>query len=115
MNRRIARFNSRITIQKNSTITDKYLNHTSAWVDYYSCSAYAGTYQHDKESSGEATTLPERTVNFDVRYCSELKDVKSNEYRVIFNGDIYDIIAVDMMNYQRQTITLQCKYQEASK
>lgn len=115
MNRRIARFNTRIMIQKNTTVTDKYKNHKSGWADYFSCSAYAGTYQHDKEEAGEATTYPERTINFDVRYCSELKNIKSNEYRVIFDGDVYDIIAVDMMNYQRKTITLQCKYQEASK
>lgn len=115
MNRRIARFNCRIMIQKHTTVTDKYLNHKSAWVDYYSCSAYAGTYQSDKESSGDVTTKSEQTISFDVRYCSELKGVKSNKYRVVFNGDVYDIVAVDMMNYQRQTITLRCEYQEASK
>ena len=115
MRRKISRFNKRITIQKHGTVTDKYLNHKSAWVDYYSCNAYAGTYQHDKEEQGEATTKPEQTVNFEVRYCSEVQNLISNEYRVIFKGDVYDIVAVDMMNYQGETIIIQCKLQEAGK
>ena len=27
----------RITIQKNTTVVDKYGNHTSAWTDYFRC------------------------------------------------------------------------------
>lgn len=115
MKRKIARFNKRITIQKNTIVTDKYKNHTNAWVDYYKCSTYASTYEHDKEEQGEATIKREQTINFEVRYCSEVQGLTSDKYRVIFNGDIYDIVAVDMMNYQAETIIIQCKFQEASK
>ena len=113
MNRDIARFNQRIVIQKNTTGTDRYLNHTNAWTDYYACWAYAGTYEHDKEDQGAATTSPEQTIIFEVRYCSELRGLTSDGYRVLFNGAIYDILAVDWMNYQNQTIRLQTKYRKA--
>ena len=113
MNRDIARFNRRITIQKNTVGADRFLNHTNVWTDYFTCWAYAGTYEHDKEEHGEATTKPEQTVIFEVRYCSELQSLTSDDFRILFNGAIYDIIAVDWMNYQGQTIRLQTKYRKA--
>lgn len=109
MNRKVARFNKRITIQKNTVTTDKHLNHVNTWTDYFSCWAYAGTYQYDKEEQGEAQFIPDQSINFEVRYCSELKDLTSDGYRVIFNGVIYDIIAIDAMNYQDQTIRIRSK------
>ena len=33
----IAGLRTRITIQKNETVVDKYGNHKSAWVDYFKC------------------------------------------------------------------------------
>jgi SPP1 family predicted phage head-tail adaptor len=113
MNRKVARFNKRITIQKNTVTTDKHLNHVNTWTDYFSCWAYAGTYQFDKEEQGEAQTIPEESVNFEVRYCSELKALTSDGFRVLFNGSIYDIIAVDEMNYQNQSVRIRCKWQKA--
>ena len=112
MNRDIARFNRRIVIQKNHVGEDKYLNHTNAWKDYFTCWAYAGTYEHDQEEQSEANTRPEQTVIFEVRYCSELQALTSDGFRILFNGAIYDIIAVDWMNYQGQTIRLQTKYRK---
>lgn len=109
MNRKVARFNKRITIQKNAITADKYLNRVNGWTDYFTCWAYAGTYQYDKEGQGEAQFIPEQSINFEVRYCSELKDLTSDGYRVIFNGVIYDIIAIDAMNYQDQTIRIRSK------
>ncbi len=115
MKRKIARFNKRITIQKNTTVVDKYKNHTPAWVDYYKCSAYASTYNHDQEAQSAGVTKQEQTINFEVRYCSELRDLTSDDYRVVFNGCIYDIIAIDMMNYQSETIIIQSKLREVVK
>ena len=111
MERKIARFNERIAIQKNEVVTDKYGNHKNTWTDYYSCFAYASTYQYDKENEA-ATTTEERTINFEVRYCTELKDLDSTHYRVAFRGDSYDIQTVDFMNYQKKTIRIVCKLQQ---
>lgn len=108
MERKIARFNERITIQKNTVVTDRIGNHTNAWADWFSCFAYASTYQYDKEEAA-ATTRQEQTINFEVRYCTELKDLDSTHYRVSFHGQPYDIESVDMMNYQRKTIRIVCK------
>ena len=111
MDRKIARFNERIAIQKHTVVTDKYGNHKNVWTDYYTCFTYASTYQYDKENEA-ATTTEERTINFEVRYCGELKDLDSTHFRVAFHGDRYDIQTVDFMNYQKKTIRIVCKLQK---
>lgn len=107
MERPIARFNEKITVQRNSVVTDKYGNHTNAWEDHFTCHTYASTYT--KEEDGDAVISDERSINFEVRYCSELADINSTNYRVIFHGDAYNIASVDMMNYQKKTIRLLCR------
>ena len=107
MERQIARFNERITVQKNSVTVDKYRNHVNTWTDYFSCAAYVSTYQREERES--AVTTEERSVTFEVRYCSELAGITSTGYRVLFHGDSYNIESVDMMNYQRKIIRLKCE------
>ena len=111
MERKIARFNERISIQKNTVTVDKYGNHKNAWTDYFTCYTYASTYQYDKERE-TAVTSEEQTINFEVRYCTELADLDSTHYRIAFHGDAYDIQSVDFMNYQRKTIRIVCKLQK---
>ena len=109
--RPIARYNERITIRKNKIVTDKYRNESCVWMDYYSCFAYASTYQFDQESESE-TTQNERTITFEVRCCPELNNLDSISFRVLFGNDFYDIISVDMMNYQKRKIQIRCKLEK---
>ena len=104
---RIAKLNSRITIQKNAVTIDEYRNHTNTWADYFSCAAYADTYAADED--GNEVKTEERSITFHVRYCPELACVTSTGYRIVFNGEMYNIISVDMMNYQRREIRLSCR------
>lgn len=103
----IARMNEHITIEKNTTVTDKVGNHINTWEEYFSCFAYVSTYEAE-EKENEVTT-EERTIAFNVRYCSELKILSSTGFRVRFHGEIYNIASVDMMNYQRKEIKLLCR------
>ena len=108
MDHEIARFNERITFQKNSVVIDKYNNHRNEWMDYFSCHTYASTYLQDREEAG-TVTREDQTITFEVRYCSELKELDSIHFRVLFHDDVYNIQNVDMMNYQRKTIKVRCK------
>ena len=92
----IEKMNERITIQQNAVIVDKYGNHKNGWTEY----------DREKES---VITEAEQTVIFEVRYCSELKNLDSTHYRILFHGDSYNIQSVDMMNYQRKTIRIRCQ------
>ena len=103
---RIARKNSRITFQKNAIIVDKYKNHINTWYDYFTCFAYANTYT--AQETGDEVTYEERSINFETRYCPELAMVTSTNYRVLFNGEVYNILSVDPVNYQNKTIKFLC-------
>ena len=104
---RIARKNVHITFQKNSVVVDEYRNHLREWSDYFSCYAYASTYA--AQESGNEVITEERSITFHVRYCPELAHVTSTGYRIIFNGESYDIESVDMMNYQGEEIRFKCR------
>ncbi len=103
----IERLNERIMIQRNTVSMDQYANRVAAWSDYYSCACYADTFV--KEESGEVVPTEERTIVFEVRFCSELQGITSTEYRVLFHGEAYGIVSADMMNWQRKTIRLHCR------
>ena len=103
----IARMNSRITFQKNTITADKYRNRIPVWSDYFTCSAYANTFAADE--TGNEVTSEEHTVTFHVRYCPELAVVTSTGYRIAFNGEYYNIVSVDMMNYQCREIRFKCR------
>ena len=107
MDHEIAQFNERLTFQKNVTTVDKYQNHINTWLDYFSCYTYASTYQYDRED-GNTVIREDQTITFEVRYCSELKDLDSVHFRVMFHGNVYNIQNVDMMNYQRRNIKVRC-------
>lgn len=111
MDHEIARFNERITFQKNTVTVDRYKNHVNEWTDYYSCYSYASTYQYDREEK-QVVIREDRTINFEVRWCSELKGLDSTHYRVLFHGAVYNIVNVDMMNFQRKTIRVRCEREE---
>lgn len=98
--------NERITVEKNTTVMDAVGNHKNEWTEYFSCACYTSTYSA-QEKNGEVTT-EERTIAFNVRYCSELNNLSSTGFRVRFHGEIYNIASVDMMNYQRKEIKLLC-------
>ena len=104
---RIARKNVRVTFQKSETVVDKYQNHINTWRDYFFCFAYANTYS--AEESGDEVTYENRSITFETRYCPELSGITSTGYRILFNSEAYNIISIDMMNYQNESIKFTCR------
>lgn len=103
----IAKLNERITVEKNTVVTDSIGNHKNTWAPYFSCYAYASTYQ--TEEAEDATASEERVVTFTVRWCSEAARITSTGYRVKFRGEAYDIESVDLMNYGKKEIRMKCR------
>lgn len=103
----IDKLNERITIQQSKHMTDKVGNHRNAWVDYYTCFAYASTYEAAEED-GEVTA-EQKSVVFTVRWCSEVNKLTSTGFRVLFRGELYDITSVDPMNYNKKITKLHCR------
>ncbi len=104
---RIARKNVRITFQKNSIYSDRYKNRLQQWSDSFTCSAYANTYAMHED--GDPVLSEEQSVRFECRWCPELDAVTSTEYRILFDGEHYNILSVDAMNYQKRSISFTCR------
>ena len=104
---RIARKNERITFQRNETYSDKYKNRLQRWTDYFTCSAYANTYT--AQENGDKVTSEERSVSFETRWCPELAVVTSTGFRILFHEETYNILSVDPMNYQKESIRFMCR------
>ena len=103
----IAERSERIIIQKNEVQVDEYENHTSSWSDFFSAWAYASTYIANEEE--KVTVSDERRITFSLRWCSELEGIDSTRYRVLFHGEPYNILSVDLMNYGKKEIRLSCR------
>lgn len=103
----IARKNARIAFQRRTVTVDRYQNHGSSWEDYFTCFAYASTYAADE--SGNEVKTEERRITFETRYCPELAEVTSTNYRVVFEGEQYNIESVDPMNYQKKALRFTCR------
>lgn len=104
----IAAMNVRVTFQKNETVTDKYGNHKNAWTDYYSCYATIGG-ETGQEQAVVGETVENTDMNVTVRYCSETAVITSTKYRILFGDDIYDILAVDHLNFKKNALKFKCR------
>ena len=103
----IEKLNERITIEKSTVVTDKVGNHRNTWEEYFTCFAYASTYQA-QEDEGEVTA-EQKSVVFTVRWCSETRGLTSTGYRIRFREQLYNIESVDPMNYQKKILKIHCR------
>ena len=85
-----ALLNVTITFQKNEVVVDGIGNHKNQWSDYYSCHATVSG-ESGSEKNVAANTLYDSDLAFTVRYCKALKDADSTKFRVVFNGELYNI------------------------
>ena len=108
----ISLLNTTITVQKSTVITDAIGNHTTAWTDYYSCHATIGG-ENSSSKGGEDTeawtVVDHSGIDFTVRYCSAVSALNITEYRVLYAGELYDIIGIDHMNNKRKCVKLRCR------
>ena len=106
-----AALRSKVTFQKNKAVTDKYGNHKNVWTDYYTCSATIGG--EGMASSGEeqeaGMTVEDVSMTVTVRYCRKAVDIMSTGCRVLFRGEVYDIVNVDHMNFKRKCLKFTCR------
>lgn len=104
----IAAMNVRVAFQKNETVTDKYGNHKNTWTDYFTCYATIGG-ETGQEQAVVGETVENTDMNVTVRYCTETAAVISTKYRILFGDDIYDILAVDHLNYKKNALKFKCR------
>ncbi len=104
----VALLNCRITIQENAVIIDSIGNHKNGWQDYFFCYATINS-ESGSEVNTAGETLESDRLAMTIRYCSETAAIESTKHRVLFNGDIYNITAVDHMNYKKKSLKIWCQ------
>ena len=104
----IALMNTRITFQKNAVTVDAIGNHKTGWADYFSCAAtISGESGSEAQAAGQ--TVDNGRCAFTVRWCSETVAVTENEYRVLWNGELYNITSIDHQNNKRKSLKFWCE------
>lgn len=81
----LGEWKERITIQKSSLGNDKAGNHVLAWEDHFSCSAFVNSLS-GKEYWEAAQINAQKDMYFIIRYCSEVADMDTEHYRILFRG-----------------------------
>lgn len=103
----IGLLNLRIQIQKNAVISDAIGNRKNTWTDYFSCYATIGG-ESGTEIYRAGEILESADLTFTVRYSSETAAVTPSEYRIVYGGELYNIIAVDHQNNKRKSLKFRC-------
>jgi len=104
----VALLNVRISMQKNTVVVDAIGNHKNKWLDWYSCYATVSG-EGGKESTDAGLVVDDSKMDFTIRWCKRASEITSTGYRVEFNGELYDILAVDHMNFKRKSVKLSCQ------
>jgi len=105
---KISLLNEKIMIQKSVVQSDSIGNRKNIWQDYYSCYATIGG-EGGRENAEAGQTVDGATVTFSVRYCNQLVDIMSTGFRIMFRGEIYNILSVDHMNYKKKSLKFRCE------
>ena len=110
----IALLNVKVTFQKNSVVSDSIGNRKNVWEDYYTCHAtVSGESGQERAAAGltmaEALTVAEADIAFTVRFCKRASEVTADGFRILFGGEIYNIVAVDHMNYKKKALKFRCE------
>lgn len=107
----IAALNVKIMFQKNETVVDTIGNHQNQWSDFYSC--YATLSDSEGKSSAETAVagqlLDQSDISFTVRFCKRTLAVTSTGYRILWNGDIYNILKIDHLNFKKRALKFRCE------
>lgn len=100
--------NVRIFITKNEVVTDAIGNHKNVWKEYYTCYATVSA-EAGKEETSAGLVVDNSKVDFTIRWCRKAAEIEADKFRVEFNGELYNILAVNHMNYRKKCIKLSCE------
>lgn len=107
----IALMNEKVLFQKNRIVPDSIGNHKNEWEDYYCCFATISGegYSSSKEKETAGQTVEDTAMAVTVRYCRKTGKITSDEFRILFHGEIYNIFNVDHFNYKKKCLKFSCR------
>ena len=61
------------------------------------------------EKAVAGTTVEDADISFTVRFCRAAEAVSSSGFRIVFREELYDILAVDHLNYKKKALKFRCR------
>ena len=104
----ISMLNRKVTFQKNALVTDEIGNHLNEWADHYSCMASVSD-ESGREERDAGMKIPESEMSVTVRYCGKTSVMNTDDYRIVMDGDIYDIQSIDHLRYRKKALRFRCR------
>lgn len=105
----LGRLNKRITFEKSVTESDEYGNRKPTWEKHFECWAtVTASGRRSEENEQTALTTIEDYIDVTVRWSSETKAVNPKEYRILIDGDIYDIMSCNNAGYAKKMRIFTC-------
>ena len=104
----IALLNVKVAIQKNTVTVDVVGNHKNEWADVYVCHATVSS-ESPSESTSAGTVVDDSKMDFTVRWCRTISEMDADGYRVMYGGEIYNILGIDHMNFKKKLVKLKCQ------
>ncbi len=89
----IGKLNQRITILEHNTKVDNIGNHKAQWEELFSCWAKVSV-KSSAEQMNTGVTKEIQSVSFIVRQSSYLCSLNSTTHRILFRGQVFDIVSV---------------------
>ena len=54
-------------------------------------------------------TVADFDIAFTIRFCKRAAEVTADGFRILFQGEVYNIVAVDHMNYTKKVLKFRCE------
>lgn len=101
--------NCRIIIQERAGLTQTANGlQEEAWHDHYLCWAYVNQLSGAEFWAAHAVQAQD-TMVFTVRWCRKMAEVNTRDHRILFAGDVYDILFVDHVRQERDVVKIKAR------
>ena len=104
----VALLNQQILVQKNEVTVDAIGNHLNQWMDFYSCYATISG-ESPNESTSAWAVVDNTKADFTVRWCRAVSEITADNFRILYAGEIYNILGIDHQNFKKKSVKLKCQ------
>ena len=104
----VALLNQKILVQKNEVTVDAIGNHLNQWMDFYSCYATISG-ESPNESTSAGMVVDNNKAYFTVRWCKAVSESTADNFRILYAGEIYNILGIDHQNFKKKSVKLKCQ------
>lgn len=103
--------NEKVVFQKSSVVKDGIGNHRNEWNEDYCCFATIGGegLASSRETESAGTVVEDVGMTVTVRFCEKVSGIWSVTHRILFRGEIYDIVNVDHLNFKKKCVKFTCR------